>query len=166
MTFIIDYANELLYKFDYKELFVEPNSIYKKNVNKSYISFLKEKNIGYILSLDISPKFRTKKTLKNKILYEEVIKLPIIKKIFDENYISLFKKIYYKNKKYINFIYDDKNYIIHFSQKVKNFDDLLDKIKKNDKMNIENTKKYIQKLKDCIYNNYLSEDIELVEKFI
>ena len=166
MTFIIDYTNELLYKFDYKEFFVQPNSIYKKNVNKSYISFLKEKNIGYILSLDISPKFRTKKTLKNKILYEEVIKLPIIKKIFDENYISLFKKIYYKNKKYINFIYDDKNYIIHFSQKVKNFDDLLDKIKKNDKMNIENTKKYIQKLKDCIYNNYLSEDIELVEKFI
>ena len=70
------------------------------------------------------------KKIKNKILYEEVIKLPIIKKIFDENYISLFKKIYYKNKKYINFIYDDKNYIIHFSQKVKTFDDLLDKIKK------------------------------------
>ena len=43
------------------------------------------------------------------------------------------------------------------------------KLKKNDKMNKENTKKYIQKLKDCIYNNYLSdlsEDIELVEKFI
>ena len=158
MTFIIDYANEVIHKFGYKDYFVQPNSIYKKKINKKNISFLKGKNIGYILSLDISPKFRTQNKIQNKILYEEVIKIPIIKNLFDENYISLFNEIYYKNKKYINLIYDNKNDIIHFSQEVKTFDALEDKIKKNDKMNKENTKKYIQKLKDCIDKNYLSND--------
>ena len=165
MTFIIDYANEVIHKFGFKDDFVQPNSVYKKNVNKNNISLLKGKNIGYILSLDISPKFRTQNKIQNKILYEEVIKIPILKNLFDENYISLFNDIYYKNKKDINLIYDDKNYIIHF-QKVKTFDALEDKIKKKDKMSKEDTEIYIKKLKDLISKKYLSNDNELFEKFI
>ena len=165
MTFIIDYANEVIHKFGFKDDFVQPNSVYKKNVNKNNISLLKGKNIGYILSLDISPKFRTQNKIQNKILYEEVIKIPILKNLFDENYISLFNDIYYKNKKDINLIYDDKNYIIHF-QKVKTFDALEDKIKKKDKMSKEDTEIYIKKLKDRISKKYLSNDNELFEKFI
>ena len=161
MTFIIDYSNEVIHKFGYKDTFVQANSKYKKLVNKRNFSFLKGQNIGYILSLEISPKFRTANNFKNKILYEKVINIPIIKKLFDQNYISLFKNIYYKNKKYINLEYDDKNDIIIFSKKVKTFDALLEKIRNNDKMNEETTDKYIEKLKACIDKNYLSDDIEI-----
>ena len=161
MNFIIDYANEVIHKFGYKDIFVQANSKYKKLVNKSNFSFLKGQNIGYILSLDISPKFRTVNNFKNKILYEKVINIPIIKKLFDQNYISLFKNIYYKNKKYINLEYDDKYDIIHFSKNVKTFDALLEKIRNNDKMNGEKVEEYIEKLKACIDKNYLSDDIEI-----
>ena len=161
MTFIIDYANEVIHKFGYKDIFIQANYKYKKFVNKSNFSFLKGQNIGYILSLEISPKFRNENNFKNKILYEKVIKIPIIKKLFDQNYISLFENIYYKNKKYINLEYDDKNDIIIFSEKVKTFDALLKKIRNNDKMDEETTEEYIEKLKVCIKENYLSDDIEI-----
>ena len=144
MNFIIDYANEVIHKFGYKDIFVQANSKYKKLVNKSNFSFLKGQNIGYILSLDISPKFRTVNNFKNKILYEKVINIPIIKKQFDKNYISLFKNIYYKNKKYINLEYDDKNDIIIFSGKVRTFDVLLEKVRNNVKMNGEKAEEYIE----------------------
>lgn len=161
ITFIIDYSNEIIHKFGYKGNFIQPNSIYKKNVKKEEFLSLQDKNISYFLSLDITPKFKTVNIINNKILYEEVIKIPIIKKLFEEKYLSLFKNIYHKNKRYIKLENGDINDIIFFSEKVKTYDALLAKIRLSDKMDEENTKLYIQKLNDCIKKQYLSKDNEI-----
>ena len=156
-SFIIEYANAVIAKFGYEEFFIKIDSKYKKIVNKKNISFLKGINIGYILSLDISRRFKNKNKEHNRILYDKVIENPIIKDLFSENYLTLFKNIYYENKKQINFKNNDLNDIIMLTgKKIKTYDDLLAKIKSS--YNNEESRKYIKKLNYCIIKYYLSED--------
>ena len=65
-----------------------------------------------------------------------------------QNYLKLFKEVYFKNKRYIN----EKGLFFQLSEKVKTFEDLLNKKKKAyDDMN-----DYQKKVNNVIQNNYLT----------
>ena len=71
--------------------------------------------------------------------------------MFKENYLELFKNIYYKNKKIINLKKYGIEREINLSKEVKFYEDLL---KKNGAFD-ENSE-YAKNINECIYINYLS----------
>jgi hypothetical protein len=155
LSFIVQYANAILNKLEYDEFFVKLDYKLKKTVNKNYISFLKGLTIGEILRWDISPKFKNIEPDYNRNIYDKVVKNPIIKNIFSEKYISLFKDIYFENKRMINLTKYGLNDNIKLPEKkVKMFKELLEKIEEKEDANKKN--EYINKLKNCINKIFLS----------
>ena len=155
LSFIVMFANAVLIKFGYDDHFVKISYKLKRTVNKKYISFIKRLTIGDILCWDISPKFKSKRKEYNKELYFEVIKNPIINKIFEEKYLILFKNIYHKNNRIINLVkYGSNDFIKLSEKKVMMFKEFLEKneIKNDDKKNNE----YLDKIDNCIKKNFLS----------
>ena len=151
LSFIPQYSNEMLKKFGIKESFVKLDYKIKRNVNKKNVIKLKELNIGQILCFCISPKFTTKKKDFNFNLYNKVICNPIIKNILSENYLTLFRNVYYPNERKINLEKYGLNDTLILSKKVKTYEDLLLK----NRLNIEADKddEYFKKLEKCIENN-------------
>ena len=120
----------------------------KKVISKKHFSSLKKKNIGEILCQKISPKFRTHNEQINFITYNQVKNNKIVNDFLSQNYLKLFKEVYFKNKRYIN----EKGLFFQLSEKVKTFEDLLNKKKKAyDDMN-----DYQKKVNNVIQNNYLT----------
>ena len=155
LSFIVQFANVVLNKFEYDEFFVKTDYKLKKTVNKDYISFLKGLTISDILCWDISPKFKKKRKEYNKKLYRKVIVNPIIKNIFSEKYLSLFRDIYFKNKRIINLDkYGLKDNIKLPEKKVKMYKELLEKNEEHE--NDIKKNEYINRLKNCINKNFLS----------
>ena len=152
ISFIIFYANAILQAFcNYKFLKIE--SKYTKNINKSDIQDIKNKNISEILCQNISNKY---KKIKNKefnklILGLFIDKNPEIKEIFSDTYINLFKNIYYLGKREITLKINGENKIISLKG-IKMFDDFLKKNKEDKAENIE----YIQRIKKCVKDNFLN----------
>lgn len=159
LSFIIDFANAVLCKFEYDEFFVRSDYNLKKKVNKDFISFLKGLTISEILRWDTSPKFKKKGKEYNKNLYNKVKENQIIKKIFEEKYLSLFKDIYFENKRIINLSkYGLNDYIKLSVKKVKMYKELLEKnLKKEEKEDDIDKNEYINKLKTCIDKIFLSK---------
>ena len=154
LSFIVHYANTVLIKFDFDEFFVKIDYKLKKAVNKVYISYLKGLTIGDILCWDISPKFKIKEKEYNRNLYYKAIKNQIIKNIFSEKYLSLFRDIYFENKRIINLTKYGLNDTIKLSEKkVQMYKELLEKNEENEDENKRN--KYINKLKNCINKIFL-----------
>ena len=77
-------------KLDYK---------FKSNIKKTFVNSLKIKNIGDIISTEISGKYKKFDKDYNKALFEEYKKDEILSELFKKQYLVLFRKIYYKNKK-------------------------------------------------------------------
>ena len=152
LTFIISFLNEILLLLNYNQKFLKLNYEYKRNVNKKNIQKLKEQNIKNIVCNEISKKYRNVK-LPNATICEQIKDNEVLNKILSENYLTLFKKIYYKSSKIINLKeYGlDKNIVL--SKKVKMFEDLL-KGKDNE---VGDKNQYIYYLKQCAHDNYLSE---------
>lgn len=160
MTFIISFVNEILGYLNYKEKFLKLDYEFKKNVNKTNIQNLKTKNIKDIICNKISKKYRNKET--NNLLICEEIKdkkeNELINNILSENYLKLFKKIYYKSNKIINLKEYGLDENIVLSRNIKMFDDLL-KVKENE--DYDNHDQYIKYIKECAIQNYLPESIFL-----
>ena len=155
LSFIEQYANAVLIKFGYDDLFVKIDYQLKRTVNQKYISFIKRLTIGDILCWDISPKFTTREKDYNKKLYFEAIKKPIIKNIFLEKYLYLFRNIYHKNNRIISLVKYGSNDSINLSKKkVMMFKEFLEKneIKNDESKNNE----YLKKINNCIDKNFLS----------
>lgn len=152
ISFIIFYANAILQAFcNYK--FLKIDCKYTKNVNKSVIQDIKNKNISEILCQNISNKYKKieNKEFNKLILGLFIYKNPEIKEIFSDTYINLFKNIYYLGKREINLKINGENKKISLKG-IKMFDDFLKKIDKEDKTkNI----KYIQRVKKCVKDNFL-----------
>jgi len=124
--FIVDYANELIYSRGFKKKFHYIAYSQKSDFNKKKFNDLKNKKIGDILKQSLSTKYKKvyqKNKEINENLYNEVKNNKIISDFMSENYIDIFKNIYYKNEKQIN-IYE-MNFTL--SPKVKTFDDLLNR---------------------------------------
>ena len=108
------------------------NYKFKSNINKNFIDSLQKKTI--IDFTEISVKYKNKDKYINKKLYEQIKDNEVLNKIFEDNYINLFRNIYYKSKEKINLKEYGLNKDIYLSKNVKMFNNLL----KND---IEGNKK-------------------------
>ena len=130
MNFILDYANEILKKFGFRVKFYDIDYKDKSNISPKRINFLKSSNIGEILCTKISAKYR--KLIKsndklNETIFKEVTKNNIIKNILSEEYLYLFKEVYFKNKREINLTRYGYNCIINLPEKIETFGNLLHK---------------------------------------
>ena len=131
-------------KLDYK---------YKMNINKNFVNSLKVKNIGDIISSKISKKFKKIDKDYNKNLFEEYKEDKILNEIFKEQYLMLFRKVYFKNKKKINMkeLGLDIDQEISLSN-VKMYEDLL----KDKKAFNNNDEEYKSNLNKCIFQHFFS----------
>jgi len=156
ISFLMEYLNDLLEYFGYKDKFLDIAYQFKKDVSKKYISFLKGITIGELLSKKRSSKFRTYNIDHNMNVYNKVINNPVINKILSEKYITLFKDVYYKNKTIINLKKYGFNKDISLDiKKVKMFEHLLE----NSTNEIEpKDEEYIKKIIKIVKTNYLDDD--------
>lgn len=152
LSFITQYSNEVLKKFGFKDSFNKMDYKIKKNVNKKNIMKLKKLNIGEILCFNISPKYSTKAKDFNINLYKKAICNPTIKKIFSENYLVLFRNIYYPNERIINLEKYGLNDTLILSKKVKTYESLL--LKNDLNIEVDKNDEYFKKLEKCIKKNY------------
>ena len=157
ITFIVSFLNEVLKALKIKQTFLKLNYNFKKNVAKDFVDSLKRKNLGEIISNEISDKYKKDKYY-NKKIYEELKENEIMKKIFNINYITFFKKFYFKSEKVINLkIYGIKKDIV-LSKESKMFKNLLDENMSSD----NNDEEYIKNIKECVFKNFLPAKIFLM----
>ena len=97
LSFIISYTNDIIRSLSNDKnipRFQDLSYEIKKIVNHEFVESLKKKTIEDIVKLKISPKIKQDENI-NKHIYDIVVqKLPIIKKFFNRNYLSLFKEYY------------------------------------------------------------------------
>ena len=141
-NFINDYLNFFIDTFDdgkkITERFIKISHECMNNKSKVKFNEIIQKKVVEVISQDISSKFKYYPKNYNKKLCERLEKeIPIMKKILEQNYLTLFKNVYFPSKRDINL---DKIYginkIIHlpkeikmFKDKIKTFDDEDYKIK-------------------------------------
>jgi len=154
LSFIISYSNDILKSLNYKKKFLKLNYKFKSNINKNFVDSLKKKNIGDIISTEISVKYKNKDKNINKELYEKIKDNDVLNKIFEDNYLKLFRQVYYKSRKKINLKEYGMNKDIILSKNVKMVDDLLKNINDLD----EN-----KKIKESIIKNFLPDSIFLLK---
>ena len=152
LTFIIYFMNDFLYKLGYNERFYKFDYEFKKNVKKEFVESLKSQNIGEIISsFPISSKYRISKDKtinENENIVLQFKKNKILNQLFSQNYLQLFKKIYYKNNKCINLKEFGLNEKIILSNKVKMYQDLVKNFDKG----------YKDKLNKCVKEKFLKKD--------
>ena len=154
LSFIVSYLNDILKNLNYKKKFLKLNYKFKSNINKNFVDSLKKKNIGDIISTEISVKYKNKDKNINKELYEKIKDNDVLNKIFEDNYLKLFRQVYYKSRKKINLKEYGLNKEIILSKNVKMVDDLL---KNNNDLD------EIKKIKESIIKNFLPDSIFLLK---
>ena len=151
LTFIVNFINIILKTLNYEQRFFKLDYGLKKNVNKKYFDSLKNKTIGEILCNKISIKYKKQNENANIKVYEQIKDMEILKKILSENYLKLFKKIYFKSNKIINLKEYGLDQEIYLTKPVKMFKDLL---KDNEASDI-----YQTNIAECAAQNYLPDTI-------
>ena len=124
IAFIKDAVNELLNHCEYTEKFIDIDYKEKRNITKKKFSSLKKSNIGEILCQKVSRKFRKQSNqnlYKNKDIFDKVKTNKYVNNFLSKNYFTLFKDIYYENKRDIKL--EDSNF--QFSENVKTYANLL-----------------------------------------
>ena len=157
ISFIINVINELLNYFGFTVTFIDIDYNVKKELNKKKFSLLKNSNIGQILCQKVSPKFRkqSKQNLyKNNYTFHKVKSNKYVNFFLSQNYITLFKDVYLKDKRDINL--DDLNF--HFSENVKTYANFLSQLEK-----YEDKEEYEMKINEVIHKYYFKKFFE-VEK--
>ena len=150
INFIVYFLNVILKNFNLKQKFMKLDYEFKKGIKKEFINILKSKNLGELISQEISNKYKTKNKNYNKNIYEEIKNYKVINKILSINYLDFFKNIYFQNKKYIylrEYGFDEK---IELTDDSKMFKGLINK-NKEDKRKIYQIIK-INYLPDLIFS--------------
>lgn len=152
LNFIVQFLNDILKAEKINNNFFSLEHDFKYKINKKNSEELKQQQISDIICHNISKKFKNYESDKNSKTFHYIENNEILKKILSINYLTLFKRIYYKSNKKINLkeFGINKEYIL--SKKVKMFKDLLNS---NDKKG----KNYIKKIQICAVKNYLPEYI-------
>ena len=128
-NFINDYLNFFIDTFDdgkkITERFIKISHECMNNKSKVKFNEIIQKKVVEVISQDISSKFKYYPKDYNKKLCERLEKeIPIMKKILEQNYLTLFKNVYFPSKRDINL---DKIYginkIIHLTKEIKMFKD-------------------------------------------
>ena len=146
LNYMISFSNVILKEFNYKEQFLNIDYNFKNNVNKERLDSLKTQTLSDIVCNNISSKYTTKDIDTNRKIYEKIKENEVLKKIFDEKYLVLFK-FYFENKKRISLKVYDSDKEIFLGEKTKTFKDL---ISKN-----SNDEEYIKNIIRCVYQNFL-----------
>ena len=118
LSFIINFSNDLIKALTEEKVpfFKQLDYKIKKIVKHKYVEDLKNKTIGEILKIDITPKIKNSEKSANKYIYHCVLKaIPEIDKFFKMNYLSFFKEYYYNT----NDIFKFNGKIIPLSEKTK-----------------------------------------------
>ena len=154
LTFITTFLNNVLITLNKGKKFQKLNYKYKRNINKAFVNSLKIKNIGDIISSEISDKYKKFDKGYNAALCKEYKKDEILSELFKKEYLMLFRKIYYKNKKKINMkeLGIDVDQEINLSN-AKTYEDLL----KDKKGNHNNDEEYKSNLKKCIIQHFFAK---------
>ena len=121
LTFIISFMNELFEIFKIKQKLGNLNYEFKSNVNKTHIKYLQNTNIREIICHEINKKY--KERIDNASICDKIDN-EVIKKIFSENYLKLFRKVYNNKSNIINLKEYGLDEDIILSDKVKLFKDL------------------------------------------
>ena len=132
LSFIVSYINEILQILGYKERFFKLDYKIKRDIKKINVRFLNRQNIGSIICYKTSHKYKINEKT-NIYIYEQIKQKndKVLNKIFAENYVSLFWKIYFNSCKKINLKEYGLEKEIYLSEKVKMFEDLLLKQRKD-----------------------------------
>ena len=154
MSFIVSFLNIILKNLNYRERFLKLDYQYKRNVNKDFVEDLKKKTIREIICNDISNKYKHNAKNTNVLIYKKVKGEKAIYNILEENYLNLFRKVYYKSNKMINLNEYGLNKLIFLSNKVKMFKDLLRDIKSNEV--------HQKKISESTKRNYLSKPMFII----
>ena len=103
INFIVYFLNVILKNFNFKQKFMKLDYEFKKGIKKEILNILKSKNLGELISQEISNKYKTKNKNYNKNIYGEIKNYKVINKILSINYLDFFKNtIYFLNKKHID----------------------------------------------------------------
>ena len=155
-SFLLNSTNNILEFMEINQEFKRINYKDKSKVNKKQFSILKDSNIGDVLSLGISPKFKTKPNELNKKVYEEIVKNPVIKNLLNEKYFNLFQDIYYINKRNINMEKYGLKQIIHLPNKIEMYNEFIEKNRKKFDEKSNDGDKYVNSLKECTKKYFLT----------
>lgn len=157
INFIVSFMNEILNQLGFNQRFCCLSYRFKFNVTKQNIMRLRYCTIGEILSNDISPKYIKKCPDFNIKVINELKSNRIINLLLSENYLYLFKNVYYKSKRIINLQKYGFNKTLILSEKIKMYKDLLTK---NNNLNIKDNC-YQKRMNECVTRNYLLDAIFL-----
>lgn len=151
INFIISFLNCIFSHLNYNKGLSKLTKGFKINIKKSNIESLNNKTIGDIISNEISIKYTTidDKINANKDIYEEIKNNPILSKILSENYLTFFKKFYYRTDSKVNLKDYGLNKDIKFTKDVQNYKHLL--LKKG----VKEDNKYKMFIIEHIHRNYL-----------
>ena len=151
ISFIILFLNDILRSFGIREKFLKLDYKFKKDVNKKKVAELKKKNIGEIVSNKISTKYKMDENT-NSNLYEYLKTNEVLAKIFDINYMTLFKMYYMKKEKNADLRIFGIEKEISLSKKTETFHEFLEEEKSKSK-----DEEYIRKIMKSLNKNYLKE---------
>ena len=151
ISFIILFLNDILRSFGIREKFLKLDYKFKKDVNKKKVAELKKKNIGEIVSNKISTKYKMDENT-NSNLYEYLKINEVLAKIFDINYMTLFKMYYMKKEKTADLRIFGIEKEISLSKKTETFHEFLEEEKSKSK-----DEEYIRKIMKSLNKNYLKE---------
>jgi hypothetical protein len=150
LSFIVLYLNDILKSLNYECRFHQLDYTIKKNIKKEFIESLKKKTIGEIICNKISEKYTHEKVDSNQSLKKKLEENIVFKNILNQKYLKLMK-IYFKSNAILNLKEYGIDKPIVLTNKVKMFNDLLTKIK--------NDEKHKGKIKESILQNFKSESI-------
>jgi hypothetical protein len=130
-NFIVNLANEVLIKENINLDFKLVDYKIKSNVNHDFFCWLKKMSIKNILSMDISPKYRSKKKDYNReVLYQIYNYSNWLNDFFNINYLDLFYEYHNNEKPLLKFVFKGKEIKI---SKAKSFYYLLNNKNNKDK---------------------------------
>ena len=147
ISFIISFINEILENLGCNQKFFKLDYKFKFNIKKEFVESLKTKNIGEIICNEISSKYKEDSNY-NKKIYEQIKENEVLKKIFSEKYLVIFRKVYYQNKDEIYLSEYGLDKKIKLSKKVEMFNDLYNKINSKNQ--------YTKNIKDFVLQKYFS----------
>lgn len=156
-SFLVDFTNDIIRQLGFNKKFLNLNHSFIKKVNKKYLDFFKGLNIGQVLCLGISPKYKNKE-FNNIIIFNNVIKDPVINTFLSENYLTIFKEVYIKNEKRINMDKYGLNKIFELSKNVKTYKDFIEKMKNRYGDGTDDCNKYINSLNYVVNSKFLEKD--------
>jgi hypothetical protein len=146
MTFMIKLINEILdfLKYDKRDRFRDIQHSIKKDIKKEHFNQLKGQKLYEVITKKVSVKNRKNNydEFFNLNLYKKLENDELIKNILNENYLNLFRKIYYKSERNLNLKEYGKDVDISLSEEIKMYKD----IKVTDKEYINSLDKYVNKM--------------------